>query len=273
MQVTIAALIRDKPPHFAAFLDACKMRVVEMLGQAFRGYDTDKQIHATIVGLERVPTNRSAFHNKNFNQHRQRQLEMDYAGLLNYFQMSADFPLQIQIGGFQNREYPFVSRGDRPFLRSFSIQPGRNPEGKEVEFVVMMGWPIRSRDLPTSQNQLPQLNETLKYPKSLDSIRQTVQTFNVLHAYHSTLTDVDNDFFFRIGIINNPAKIDPFIKQQLVDSMREWLAHHDPVIVNVKRSDIWLIQYTSPELPTNATTHPYRITDPNLDADFCRSLY
>ncbi|HIK15949.1 MAG TPA: hypothetical protein IGS53_11790 [Leptolyngbyaceae cyanobacterium M33_DOE_097] len=273
MQVTIAALIWDKPPHLAAFLDACKARAVEALGQKFRGYDTDKQIHATIVGLERIPTNTSAFHNANFNRHRQCQLEMDYAGLLNYFQTCANFPIQIQIGGFQNRDYPFVSRGDRPFSRSFSIRPGRNHAGDEVEFIVMMGWPIQARELTTAQNQLPELNETLKYPKSLDSIRQTVQTFNALHAYHAAPTDIDNDFFFRIGIIDNPAAIDPVIKHQLIDSMREWLAHRDPIIVNVKRSDVWLIQYASPELPPDSTTNPYRITDPNLDADFCRSLY
>jgi len=273
MQVTIAALIWDKPPHFAAFLDACKARVFKALGREFRGYDTDKQIHATLVGLERLPTDRSAFYNENFNQQRQRQLEMDYAGLLNYLRTAADFPLQIQIAGFQNREYPFVSRGDRPFLRSFSIRPGRSHTGEAVEFIVMMGWPIQISELSTAQNQLPEQDATLKYPKSLDSIRQTVQTFNVLHAYHAAPTDVDNDFFFRIGIIDHPATIDPVIKQQLIDSMREWLAHQEPIIVNVKRSDIWLIQYASPELSPDLTTNPYRITDPNLDADFCKALY
>jgi hypothetical protein len=274
MQVTIVALIGDKPTHLEAFLDECKARVVAELGPDFRGYDTSKQIHATIVGLERVDANKPAFLNENFKMRRQLQLEMDYSSLLDYFRTSGVFPMQIQIAGFHNRDYPFISRNERPFFRSFSIQPGRNQDGKEIEFVVVMGWPLRGEPSTDPNPTLPWLiQETLKFPRSLDSLRRTAQTFNVLHAYHPAPTDVDNDFFFRIGIIDNPKNVNSNTKRQLVHTMRTWLAGCCPVIVDVKLSDVWVTQYTSTELPPNATTKPYRINDPNVDANFCRSLY
>lgn len=274
MQVTIVALIRDKPTHLEDFLDECKTRVAAVLGQEFRGYDTSKQIHATIVGLERDDAKKPAFHNENFKKRRQLQLDMDYSGLLDYFRTSGNFPMQIQIGGFQSRDYPFISRHERPYFRSYSIQPGRCQDGKEIEFVVVMGWPLRGEPSTDPNPTMPELiQETLKFPRSLDSLRRAAQTFNILHAYHSAPTDVDNDFFFRIGIIDKPKNADANRKRQLVHAMRNWLAGCCPVIVDVRLSDVWVTQYVSTELPPDGTTNPYRIDAPNVDASFCRSLY
>jgi len=274
MQVTIVALIWDKPAHLKVFLDDCKRRVVAALGQDFRGYDTAKQVHGTIVGLERDDGSPPAFLNENFKKRRHLQLEMDYSGLLDHLRSSGNLPMQIQIAGFHNRDYPFVSRNERPFLRSFSIQPGRSHDGKEIEFVVVMGWPLRGEPSMDPNPGFPAIvQETMKYPRPLDSLRRAAQTFNVLHAYHAAPADVDNDFFLRIGMIDNPARVDESTKRQLVHSMRDWLARYGPVIVDVKRSDLWLTQYALSELPPDGTTNPYRIEDPRVDASFCRSLY
>ncbi len=274
MQVTIVAVIENKPPHLEVFLDACKQRVANALGRDFRENDTANQIHATIVGLERVDANKPAFHNQNFHNLRHCQLEMDYAGLLDYLRNSGHFPMQVQIGGFHNRDFPFTSRNQRPYFRSFSIHPGRDQNGKAVEFVVVMGWPLRGEPTNAPNSSfLTLVQEQSKYPRSLDTLRQAVQTFNVLHAYHAKETDVDNDFFFRIGIIDDPSNVNQNTKRQLVHSMRHWLEHSCPVIVDVKLSDIWVTQYGSNELPPGPTTNPYPINGPNVNAPFCKTLY
>lgn len=74
-------------------------------------------------------------------------------------------------------------------------------------------------------------------------------------------------------MIDNPSRVDVSTKRQLVHSMRDWLARYGPVIVDVKRSDLWLTQYALTELPPDGTTNAYRIDDPTVDANFCRSLY
>ncbi len=275
MQATIVALIWDKPKHLLDFLDKCRERVSNVLQEDFRSYDIKKQIHATIVGLERVDAGNLAFENKNFKKYRQRKLEMDYAGLLDYLRTSSHFPMQIQIGGFHNRDYPFISRNERPFQRSFSIQPGRTQDGKEIEYIVVMGWPLRGEPSTNPNPALAEVvQETTKYPRSLDCLRRAAQTFNVLHAYHRAPTDVDNDFFFRIGIIDNPRNVDVNKKQQLANSMRDWLARYYPVILDVRLSDVYLTQYASTELPPdNRSTNCHRIDNPKINADFCRALY
>jgi hypothetical protein len=274
MQVTVVSLIQNKPPHLAAFLDECKKRVRAVLPTDFREYDTAKQIHATIVGLERLDANKPAFHNKNFQKRRLLTLEMDYAGLLDYYRTSGVFPMQVQIGGFHNRDYPFTSRNERPYFRSFSIQPGLSSDGRDVEFVVVMGWPLRGEPSTAPNPSLPELiQEASKFPRSLDSLRRSAQAFNVLYLYHGAPTDVDNDFFFRIGMIDNPKNVDANEKRQLIHTMRNWLAGCCPVIVDVKLSDVWVTQYERNELPPDGTTNAYPIDDPMVNASFVHSLY
>ena len=55
--------------------------------------------------------------------------------LFGFILESGHLPFDAQFGGFEDRDYPFRSRGARPFDRSFSIQ-GRT--------AVVIGWPVRA---------------------------------------------------------------------------------------------------------------------------------
>jgi len=59
---------------------------------------------------------------------------MNLEGTLDYLRRCGHFPLEVQVGGYGKRDYPFISRQSRPYERSFSIQGDK---------VVVMGWPIR----------------------------------------------------------------------------------------------------------------------------------
>jgi hypothetical protein len=139
---------------------------------------------------------------------------MNFEGLLGMIRAGNTFPLQVQVGGFRNRDYPFVSRGQRPYERSFSIQGDK---------AVLMGWPIRgepSANIVQSKTELIQENRV--YPTALDDIRRSSQNCNVLHAYHRSLTDIDNDFYFRIGLIKN-APLNPLVQQVMETAIRQFL--------------------------------------------------
>jgi len=133
----------------------------------------------SLVGLERSGTS-----NRNFQKYRDKQVEMDLTGLLHFLRLGGRFPFHIQLGGFQDREYPFTSRGQNPYHRSFSIQKDNK--------VVLMGWPLHG---PLPNLALPRvtmsdwIQESRSYPNVLDELRRAFQSFNVLHRYHGTLTD------------------------------------------------------------------------------------
>src|SRR5579864_4604069 len=187
-QVTIVALYGEKAQKISELLEKCQTQVKELLGETFRPYDDLRQVHATLVGLERSGTG-----NRNFQKYRDKQVEMDLTGLLHFLRLGGRFPFHVQLGGFQkNREYPFTSRGQNPYHRSFSIQGDK---------VVLMGWPLHG---PLPNLALPRvtmsdwIRESRSYPNVLDELRRAFQSFNVLHDYHRTFPDVDNDFYLRL---------------------------------------------------------------------------
>jgi len=133
MQITVVALYGEKSSDFAALITRCQELARGVLGAGFQPYDPS-QIHATIFGLERKSG--PAFYNANFFRYQGRDFVMNLEGILDYLRRCGHFPLEIQIGGYGKRDYPFVSRQARPYERSFSIQGNK---------VVMMGWPIRGK--------------------------------------------------------------------------------------------------------------------------------
>jgi hypothetical protein len=186
---------------------------------------------------------------------------MDFGGLLGFLRDGGHTPCQLQIGGFQDRDYPFTSRGTRPFNRCFSIQ-GNN--------VVVMGWPLRGIPLsnaPSAPTVL--IQEAGLYPNSLDYIRRGAQRYGVLHSYHVKPEDTDNDFFFRIGMVDDPSSVDPFLKTHLHNAMRNTLGSLPPLIVNVELSDLYIAFYESEELPLG-TTKEFALTDGRVNDGFIR---
>jgi hypothetical protein len=254
MQITVVAFYGDKSNDFAALIARCQELVAGALDAGFKPYDPF-QIHGTIFGLERKVG--SPFHNVNFARYRGHDLVMNLQGILEYLRCCDHFPLEVQIGGYGKRDYPFVSRQACPYQRSFSIQGDK---------VVVMGWPIRGMPFqqpPTTPSAWVQ--EARIYPPTLDVVRHAAQAYGVLHAYHRGLTDVDNDLFFRIGQIVDQTSLTERVRDTLEAEVRQFLSIQPPLILEIRLEQVSVALYQQDTLPPSST-RVWSLADPDLTA-------
>jgi len=261
MQVTLVSLYGNKSnSRLATLIAQCQQVVTNALATAFTPYD-EEQVHATIIGLERHSP--SGFENDNFARLRNRNQTMAFDGFLGYLRRCGHFPLQVQIGGFRDRDYPFTSRRARPYERSFSIQGDK---------AVVMGWPIRGEPISIAETTSEDLiQESRLYPMTLDALRRAAQGFGILHGYHGALTDVDNDLFFRIGLVDEkavPLGSIPALQQRL----RQSLSQEKPFIVEITLDEVFVAAYNDNTLP-RTSTDVWSVKDPKVDGEFICGLY
>jgi hypothetical protein len=254
LQITVVALYGEKSGEFASLITHCQELGRSVLGVAFRPYDP-AQIHATIFGLERQIA--SGFYNANFSRYRGRDLVMNLEGILDYLRRSSHFPMEVQIGGYGRRDYPFASRQACPYQRSFSIQGDK---------VVVMGWPIRGKPFqqppgtPSARDQ-----EAKLYPLTLDLLRRAAQANGVLHAYHRGLTDVDNDLFFRIGLLVDQPSLTVRMRDTLETEVRQFLSIQPPLLLEIRLEQVSIALYQDDTLPCSST-RVWSLADPDLTA-------
>jgi hypothetical protein len=251
-QVTLVAFYGEKPDELSTLITQCQEWLISILGDAFSPYDI-QQVHATIVGLERRIG--SARDNANFWKYRALRAEMDFREFLAFLRGCSQIPFEVQIGGFEKRDYPFVSdpfekgTDNRPYDRMFSIQGDK---------VVVIGWPVRSKS-PV-------------YPLTLDDIRRAAQKFGILHGYHQTLTAVDNDLFFRIGLVDR-TRTSSGVVNRVVQKLRDTLAGIlAPVISQVTLNDLFVASYEDDKLPM-ASTQAWSLVDERVNAEFVAGLF
>jgi hypothetical protein len=253
-QMTIVALYGEKSGDFAALITCCQDLVRSVLGDGFRPYEPF-QIHATIFGLERKAS--SALYNANFSRYRGRDLVMNLEGILDCLRGCSHFPLQVQIGGFGKGDHQFVSRQASPYQRSFSIQGDK---------VVMMGWPIHGKPFPRPPGAPSALVQEAKlYPLTLDLIRHTAQAYGVLHAYHQEPADLDNDLFFRIGLLNDQPSLSGQVHAALEAEVRQFLSVQPPLLLDIHLEQVSVALYQEDSLP-RSSTRLWSLPDPDLTA-------
>jgi hypothetical protein len=250
MQVTVVALYGEKRSDLAALIARCQELCRGVLGVGFRSYDPF-QIHATIFGLERKVG--SPLYNANFSKYQGRDLVMDLPGILDYLRHCDRFPLQVQVGGYGKRDYPFTSRQACPWERSFSIQGDK---------VVVMGWPICGEPF---QQPPASIREARLYPLTLDAVRRAAQAYGVLHAYHRDLTDIDNDLFFRIGLLADRTSLTTRVRDTLEAEVRQFLSIQPPLILDIRLDQVSVVLYEEDTLPPSST-RAWSLVDPNLMA-------
>ncbi len=249
-QATIVALYGDKPEVLRGFLAACQAEAAAVLGGCFRPYAIP-QIHGTIVGLEREEGSGGPV-NRNFLRLRQREVAMDYEGVLRLVRDA--LPFQVQIGGFAEGDQPFLSRGARPFERGFSVH-GQN--------VVIMGWPVTAGYCSGTGAWPPdRFPDRWLYSKVLARLRRGVEEYGVLHAYHDDPMQDDNDFYFRIGTLTGDRP-SAGLAGRLSERLRRWLASRRPLFCPVTLADLSVAFYRSPELPC-ARTEAVRLDVPEV---------
>jgi hypothetical protein len=226
MQATLVAFFGDKSPAIASFVRAAQGQLGK-LGGAFVPYALE-QVHATIIGLEglRVPGSDEVVSANHLRLRRERRLmRLDRA--FEIVRRSPLLPLRVRIGGYREHEpYPFTSRTQHPYRRSFSIQG---------EIAIAMGWP----------------HDGEGYPMSLDELRRSLNEAGVLHKYHATLSDIDNDLFLVLGRIQRSLTTEAAIATTS-QSMRELLAETELEVV-IDRGCLSVVGYTDPALPLGSS--------------------
>jgi hypothetical protein len=258
-QLSIIAFYGQKEERLLSLIKVCQKKVAEIPGIRFQPYKIH-QIHGTIVSLARVADTKL---NLYMSKYRNRQENMDFSGLLSFIRVGGHFPFQVQIGGFQSREYPFTSLGQRPYDRTFQINQGK---------IVIIGWTIRGRPLMSpALKAIDFVQEARIYPNTLDDIRRAFQSFNVLHKYHSNPTDIDNDFYFRIGTLDSTS-ITAEALEEVQNSIRAYLASVEPIVLDITLADVQVASYENEELSTDST-EVWSIAASQVTPDFLWSLY
>lgn len=268
-QVTLVAFYGPKRGPLGEFLERCQDQVgrsVRQLGAgiAFHPYPL-AQVHATVLGLER--STRPGFHNRNFQELRGRPQVMRLPELSEFILDSRDFPFDAQFGGFEDHDHSFHSRGAPPYHRSFSLQ-GRT--------AVIIGWPLGAAGCegagpPRATSSLQR--DTRTYPMILDDLRRNAQRFNVLHRWHRESTDVDNDLYLRLGLLE--SELAESQRERVEAEIRQVLSASLPLIVRLTVADMAVVSYPADDetLPIGRSK-VVPLSDPRLrNEDFVAALY
>jgi hypothetical protein len=148
---------------------------------------------------------------------------MDHARAVEILTAYLTPPLSIRIGGFKpNSPTTFSSRGQRPYKRMFSAQDGS---------LVLMGWPVC-----TVMNGITQ--------RPLDDLRRKMNEANILHWYHKSWNDADNEFHLVVGHYNTGSQCKA--KEAAVASS-VYLSQH-PIQIEVGINQVAVIAADSPTL-------------------------
>ena len=243
MQLTLVSHYLEKPPEFARLLDEFQTSLTKMFGGAFYPYEA-AQIHGTVIGLEGTESADGVW-NANFRRHRNEERPIDFDGLLAF--LWNDFAgFTLRVGGFKATEdYGFISQGQHPFLRSFSVQE---------EIAVGMGWPFRDGAISLA----------------LDQLRKRLQRCGLLHKWHRRLNDVDNDFFFVLGRLT--GSIPDEARRAVENELRDQLSRREPLLLSLSRDTLSFVAYLDSQLPPESS-RARRLTETGLTAETLRRMY
>jgi len=237
-QCTLVALYGPKPEPLAGLLESCRS-FLAAAGIGFRSYD-QRQIHATLIGLESTPGSRRD--NRNLATLRGVRAPMDRAGFLASTRRGDASSWTVQWGGFGGKAAPFHSRGRIPFERSFSFQGDR---------AVLIGWPVEC-DAATGRH----------YPPVLERFRHGAEAFGILHAYHAEAEDRDNDLYMRLGRID-PVRSNVGKLAGIERELRGHLADAGPFDLGLTTEQIGVAAYRDESLPWDSTDW-CSLADPGL---------
>ena len=148
--------------------------IASHVGRDFRPY-THEQVHATLIALNGVRDGGTVVNEYMLELAGQRR-EMDLPRVMDILARRFATPLPVRIGGFRpDQAPPFTSRGQHPAQRSFSVQD---------RAFVLVGWPAAS---------------IAGDGRPLDDLRREMNAAGLLHRYHASPGDVDNDLHMVVG--------------------------------------------------------------------------
>jgi hypothetical protein len=195
----------------------------EHLGSKFLPY-TIEQIHGTLIGLDAVrdPATGFLIHER-YHDVTGTVTPMIPALALDILSLSLMRSCRIRIGGCQpDSPVKFVSHGQHPYERMFSVQ---GPA------FVIIGWPVATINHGVSD-------------QPLDSIRRGMNKAGIMHRYHESSTDVDNDLYLVVGHHHGAAAGDI---AAAVASVRTYLAGN-PAEIDLGIDQVTVVAAHSPTL-------------------------
>lgn len=234
-RATLVAYYGDKSAELSDYFSRLQGLVASKI-EGFEPYALS-QVHATLVGLEGYVARHSFIVNANFLEARGQVRIVRAARLLDTLRASLRQPLMIRLGGFtEAAAYPFTSRQQHPYVRSFSLQDRR---------VVAMGW--------------PRANHT--FPRTLARLRRELEPAGVLHKYHRApaagpAAGDDNDLYFVLGQLTAAREL---ALQPLLTEGRRFMAEH-PLDIVLGSEDLRLVTYSDPSL-RRASSRAYRLEE------------
>jgi hypothetical protein len=245
VNITLVSLYGQKQPELVRLIRLLQAELHNQLGEAFTAYRME-QVHGTIIGLEGTRTN-AGIVNTNLYSATGESRTIDFQGLFRFLLNTPMFPMKIRIGGFlQDGEYPFTSRGQHPYIRSFTLQGSH---------AIVIGWPVKNRT----------------YPMSLDQLRRQCANYNVLHKYHENENNIDNDLFFVLGRIDRDS-VPEKKAESIQDSVRRLLSSREPLHMLIEKERLSVVAYKDRQLPTSSSAG-YSLTQAQEGIDKIRNLY
>jgi hypothetical protein len=221
--ITAVALYGPKTGELKGLLETVQALLSESLRDGFRPYTLD-QVHGTVVRLDGTADAQTGrVVNRRYLEITGIPRAMDHARALEILAARLTPALSIRIGGCEpDTAAAFSSRGQHPHERMFSVQGNA---------FVLVGWPVSTVTDGISS-------------RPLDELRRAMNEANILHWYHESATDVDNDFHLVVGHHDGVPEHET---KDAVRAVRAYLARH-PVQVEVGADQMTIIAADSPTL-------------------------
>jgi hypothetical protein len=221
--ITAVALYGTKTGELKGLLEAVQAILGESLRDGFRPYTLD-QIHGTVLRLDGVADAQAGrIVNLRYLEVTGIPRAMDHARALEILSAHLTPPLSIRIGGYEpDTPAAFSSRGQHPHDRMFSAQGNA---------FVLVGWPEAAVTDGISAGPL-------------DGLRREMNEANILHWYHESAADVDNDFHLVVGHHDGVPEHEI---RDAVHAVRAYLAEH-PIRVELGTDQMTIIAADSPTL-------------------------
>ena len=221
-QLSLVALYGAKPPSLARLIAYTRQESSYFSGQfSFHPYPIT-QVHATIIGMERLPyeeelVNQNLFVTRNIKE------VMQFSPLKNILKQF--LPLNIQIGGYGENDLRFLSNGEKRFMRTISYNP-------ETHKLVAIGWPHSEGDF--SERRLWKLRSSLE------------EHCNLGHKYPE-----DNDFYMVLGDLTlDKGSEDDILR--FIRQMRIFLSDN-PFHIDVDLESLSVAVYSDTSLSLQST--------------------
>jgi hypothetical protein len=220
--VSAISLYGPKPEPLRDLLATIQRTAAAHLGAAFVPYSPG-QVHGTLVVLTGWRDAGGAVINQGYLEYRGERRAMDFGRVQEILRARLADPIVIRIGGFSpGAPEPFASQGRPLHERSFTAQAGA---------LVLMGWPIAALE---SGGRI----------QPLEHLRREMTAAGVLHRYHRTPADVDDDFHLVVG---HYAGAPPDRVAAAVSAVRDQLAGHS-VDARVGLDQVRIIASDTPTL-------------------------